>query len=229
MFQFNFIYISHLLQSRSYVGAETKKLTLKQATPARTPPPHQKTYRFLHWQAFLNACIILNSLGLYSKTTCHKHTSYFSASAALSLAQVSKGKLKTAMRVKWGSETSETKSGLPESRPPQLSFLTSEHLLSKGYPSPLLQDYWGQRNQHTQRTMLKTKGKTNTKGWRKDFQLHAKETSHLMARRQHIIRNYACVYPFQKLCFMQWCHRKKISRSDTILSTALLIIIIYHN
>lgn len=43
----------------------------------------------------------------------------------------------------------ERKSGLPESRPPQLSFLTSEHLLSKGYPSPLLQDYWGQRNQHT--------------------------------------------------------------------------------
>lgn len=119
------------------------------------------------------------------------NTGYFSATAALSLAQVSKRKLKVAMRVKWGSETSETKSGLPESRPPQLSFLTSEHLLSKGYPSPLLQDYWGQRNQHTQRTMLKTKGKTNTKGWRKDFQLHAKETSHLMTR--HHQKRRVCV------------------------------------
>lgn len=56
----------------------------------------------------------------------------------------------------------ERKSGLPELRPPQLSFLASEHLLSKGHPSPLLQDYWGQRNQHTYRTMLKRR-ETKTK------------------------------------------------------------------
>lgn len=127
------------------------------------------------------------------------------------------------MRVKWGSETSETKSGLPESRPPQLSFLTSEHLLSKGYPSPLLQDYWGQRNQHTQRTMLKTKGKTNTKGWRKDFQLHAKETSHLKTRHHHSIRNDTSVFFPKTMRWTQRCHLKipLFHRHKRLLSTVL--------
>lgn len=65
------------------------------------------------------------------------------------------------------------KAGLPEWRPPQLSFLTSEHLLSTGHPSPLLLDYWGQRNQHTKRTMW-TERETEHKV-EKSIEWHAKK------------------------------------------------------
>lgn len=132
-----------------------------------------------------NAYIILNSLGLYAKTTCHMgknthqwllcdYNTFFSLSlktqtVICDTSKVRLREIRDKVRFTWVAPSSTVFFNLWTSSIKGISVSIATGLL-RSEESTYTENY------------VENKGKTNKKGWRKDFQLHAKETSHLMTR-----------------------------------------------